>query len=647
MRLLRPRARSLEGRIVGFFVVLLMTVQLAAFFSIRYAIERNARNILREELDVGARVFSRLLEQNSQQLAEVAAVLTYDYGFREAVAVQDRDTILSVLRNHSARIKASGMALVDLDKTLVADTTRPELKGTPFGFPELIGSSGEQRRTSSIRIVDGTIYQIVVVPVLAPLPVAWVAMYFVIDNTTANDLRRITNLDVSFVGIRTGPGGSGNDLLATTLGAALAPELKRQIDPLMAMPERRGTRTLGGKEYEMLAILVERYGDRQIVALLQRSLNEGLRPYHGLQVALLALALAGLAVTLLGSMRIAHRISRPVRELADAARRIEDGSHQEVLVRRTDSDDEIGALTNAFNAMSRGLAERDRMRDVLGKVASPEVAARLIAEKIELGGEERRVTVLFADIRNFTSIAERLTPHRSLELLNRYLAILNAVIEKHGGVIDKYTGDGVMALFGAPISREDDAARAVATSLEMVRAVRDLGGSLAADGLPHPDIGIGLNTSEVIAGNVGTPSRFNYTVLGDGVNLAARLETLTKRYRVPIVCGQPTRALADEFTYRELDKVRVRGKSIPVTIFEPLGRAADLGAEQREWLGRHHEAIARFRRRDWEAAERDFAALSKHPDYAHLAALYLGYLRDFAIQPPDASWDGSFTLFDK
>ncbi len=648
MKLRFPRATSLEGRIVGFFVVLLMAVQVAGLFAIRYGIERNARGILREELDVGARVFRRLLEQNSQQLVEAAAVLTYDYGFREAVSVQDRETILSVLGNHSARIKASGMALVNLQNMLVADTMQPEAQGVPFAFPELIGSAGERRRASALRLVNGTIYQIVVVPVLAPLPIAWVAMYFVIDNTAANDLKRITGLDVSFAGRRTSASdAAGRDMLATTLGAELSGALQQDLDALLGQPGTRGTRRLGGEEFEVLATMIESYGDRQVFAVLQRSLREGLKPYDGLQLALLVLAAAGLAITLLGSVRIARRITRPVRELADAARRIEDGAYQEVLVRRTDSGDEIGSLTSAFNAMSRGLAERDRMRDVLGKVASPEVAARLLAERIELGGEERLVSVLFADIRNFTAISERLTPHQGLDLLNRYLGCLNSVIEKHGGIVDKYTGDGVMALFGAPIAREDDAARALAAALEMIDRIVALGRELAAAGLPHPEIGIGVNTANVIAGNVGTPSRFNYTVLGDGVNLAARLEALTKRYRVPLVVGQETRERAPDFAYRELDKVRVRGKLVAVTIYQPLGRAADLTPAQREALARFHDAVARFRRREWAEARRDFEALATLPDYAHLADLYLGYLRQFAAEPPDAGWDGAFTLYEK
>ncbi len=639
-----PRAKSLEGRIVGFFVLLLLVVQLAGFFSIRYAIEQNARSNLREELNVGVRVFKRLLEQNSQQLVEATAVLTYDYGFREAVAVQDRDTILSVLTNHSARIKASGMALINLQNVVLADTLQPNVSGAQFAFPELIAGAAEHRRSSAIRLVNGTIYQIVVVPVLAPLPIAWVAMSFVIDNVAANDLKRITGLDVTFIGRA---GNAGEEILATTVGAEMQIALKPELQDITRQPETRGTRKLAGDEFEVLSTSIERYDNTRIQALLQRSLREGLKPYDSLQVALLFLAAISLMVSLIGSLRIARRITRPVRELADAAGRVESGDYRGVGAATAESADEIGALATAFNSMSKGLSERDRMRDVLGKVASPEVAARLLEEKIELGGEERAVTVMFADIRNFTALCEQLTPHQSLELLNRYLACINATIDRHEGIIDKYTGDGVMALFGAPIARIGDPRRAILAALEIVGRIEELGRDLAKEGLPNPAIGIGINTSQVIAGNVGTPSRFNYTVLGDGVNLAARLENLTKRYRVPLVVGQQTRELATGLVYRELDKVRVRGKSVAVHIFQPLAREGELSVEQLALLARHHAAIDAFRNRQWAKAKSEFDQLKQLADYARISELYLGYIQQLEANPPDADWDGSFTLYDK
>jgi adenylate cyclase len=284
---------------------------------------------------------------------------------------------------------------------------------------------------------------------------------------------------------------------------------------------------------------------------------------------------------------------------------------------------------------------------VLGKVASTEVVTQLLDGRIALGGEEREVTVMFVDIRNFTGIAETLPPHQSLQLLNTFLTVVSEVIESHGGVVDKYLGDGAMGLFGAPVTRPDDAQRALACALEIRKQILALGPMLAERGLPHPQLGIGVNTSRVIAGNIGSPSRLNYTVLGDGVNLAARREGLTRRYNVPIVIGESTRNLVPDIICREIDKVRVRGRTAAGRIFEPLGRREELDAATIERLAHWHEALDMFRRRCFDAAEASMLELAPLPEYARIVELYLGYIRQLREKPPGPDWDAAFTLYDK
>lgn len=642
MKAPRVRHARLQDRIVVFFVVLLMAVQLASFYFIRYAIEQTAQSTLRQELRVGERVFQRLLEQHNQQLAEAASVLTYDFGFREAVASRDRATILSALRNHAARIKATGMAVIGLDGLVVADTLRESSAGKPYAFPDLVARAAELERGSAVRVVDGKPYQVIVVPVLAPLPIAWVSMSFVIDDGAARDLQRLTSADVSFVQAA----GRAPRLLASTL----VPERREalaQAAPAVIAAGPGGTEVkLGDELYEVLATPLEGSGTSGIHAILQRSVAEGMSAYFLLEAVLLVIAGLALMVTLAGAIRIARRITRPVTELGEAARAIERGNYAVRVV--SAGDDEIGELGRAFNRMAKGLAERDNMRDVLGKVAATEVVTQLLEGRIELGGEERDVTVMFADIRNFTGIAEKLTPQQSLQLLNDFLTVVSEVVDAHGGVIDKYLGDGVMALFGAPVTRPDDARRAVACALEIRQRLAALGPSLAAKGLPHPDLGIGINTSRVIAGNIGSPSRLNYTVLGDGVNLAARLEGLTKRYHVPIVIGSLTREAAPEdMVFRELDKVRVSGKTIAERIYEPLGHAGEIDAAQAARLARWHAALELFRARRWEAARAAFESLAAEPGYQRIIQLYMGYVRDLLARPPGDDWDAAFTLYEK
>jgi adenylate cyclase len=197
------------------------------------------------------------------------------------------------------------------------------------------------------------------------------------------------------------------------------------------------------------------------------------------------------------------------------------------------------------------------------------------------------------------------------------------------------------------VTRPDDAQRALACALEIRTRIVALGPTLAEKGLPHPQLGIGVNTSSVIAGNIGSPSRLNYTVLGDGVNLAARLEGLTRRYNVPIVIGEATRDLVRDVICREIDKVRVRGRTTATRIFEPLGRREDLDALTIDRLGRWHEALEMFRTRGFDAAESAMQELAAVREYARIVELYLGYIRQLREKPPGPDWDAAFTLYDK
>ena len=633
----------LQDRIVVFVAALLITVQVLSFFSIRYAVEVTSQNTMREELATGANVFKFMLDQNSQQLVEATSVLAYDYGFREAVATRDRETILSALTNHAARIKASGMGLIGLDGIVVADTLGPDTAGKAFAFPELITRASMLGRTSGIRVIRGKPFQVVVVPVLAPLPIAWVSISFVIDDSTAERLRRLTSSEISFIQRQSGT----PQILATTLPKLRRRSLITGLPAILDEPEsfKGASVKLPDDQYEILLQAVDDSGPVPMYALLQRSTNEGQLASLRIQTALYFILALSIAVTLVGAFRVARQITRPVSKLSAAVREIERGNYD---VRTNLADrDEIGELSQAFDRMAQGLAERDRMRDVLGKVASNEVVTQLLDGRIELGGEERDVTVMFMDIRNFTGIAEELTPHQSLQMLNAFLTIVSEVIESHGGVVDKYLGDGAMALFGAPVTRPDDAQRALACALEIRTRITALGPTLAERGLPHPQLGIGVNTSSVIAGNIGSPSRLNYTVLGDGVNLAARLEGLTRRYNVPIVIGESTRNLVREVICREIDKVRVRGRTTASRIFEPLGRREDLDALTIDRLGRWHEALEMFRTRCFDAAEAAMQDLAAVPEYSRIIELYLGYIRQLREKPPGPDWDAAFTLYDK
>lgn len=283
-----------------------------------------------------------------------------------------------------------------------------------------------------------------------------------------------------------------------------------------------------------------------------------------------------------------------------------------------------------------------------GEYVAPELVAQMAEdpEAYNMDGESRELTVMFVDVRGFTTISEGLSPKELREYINLYLTAMSEDIRSsHQGTLDKYIGDAVMAFWGAPVAFPDHASRAVATSLLMQASAARLNRDFLARGWPELKIGIGLNSGPMHVGDMGSKIRRAYTVMGDAVNLGSRLEGITKVYGVGIAVGVATRLAAPEFVYRELDLVRVKGKNEPVAIFEPLGKPLELAPAVLDELAQWEAALALVRRQDWDAAQEAIGALANaHPERG-LYALYLERIRHYRAHPPGQDWDG-VTSFD-
>ena len=274
---------------------------------------------------------------------------------------------------------------------------------------------------------------------------------------------------------------------------------------------------------------------------------------------------------------------------------------------------------------------------------APELVAEMAddPEQYTMEGESRELSVLFVDVRGFTTISEGLEPKELREYINLYLTAMSEDIrDSHQGTLDKYIGDAVMAFWGAPVAFADHARRAVATALLMQDSAARLNGQFVARGWPPLKIGIGINTGIMHVGDMGSKIRQAYTVMGDAVNLGSRLEGITKVYGVGIAVGEATRLAAPQFLYRELDRVRVKGKNVPVAIFEPLADAA-MQAEVTAW----EAALALVRAQQWDAAQQAVGALATAHPQCGLYPLYLDRLAQWRLDPPGADWDGA-TNFD-
>ena len=259
---------------------------------------------------------------------------------------------------------------------------------------------------------------------------------------------------------------------------------------------------------------------------------------------------------------------------------------------------------------------------------------------LQLGGEEKELTVLFSDIRGFTSISEGMSPERLVSFMNTYLSLMTKTIMQNNGVVDKYIGDAVMAIFGAPLYFEDHAETACSTAVRMIEEIRSCSKAWQEMGFPEINIGIGINTGPMVVGNMGSEDRFDYTVMGDSVNLASRLEGLCKVYGAGIVVSEFTASKADGFSFRELDVVQVKGKEYPERIFELLVEA------DKEDLKEYTEALKLYRQRQWTQALESFSHLllkTGHPLYR----LYEQRCLDFQKTPPPDDWDGVFRLTEK
>lgn len=293
--------------------------------------------------------------------------------------------------------------------------------------------------------------------------------------------------------------------------------------------------------------------------------------------------------------------------------------------------------------------EKSRIRNAFQFYLSRNVVESVLQDtsKLKLGGERRELTVLFSDIRGFTTISERLAPEALTELLNEYLTPMTDLVFRYNGTLDKYMGDAIMAIYGAPLHFPDHPRAACLTALDMMEELARLCVSWKARGLPEIDIGIGINTGPMSVGNMGSRTRFDYTVIGDNVNLGSRLEGLNKQYGTHIIVSEFTRAhLGDDFTLRELDLVIVKGKLEPVKIFELLHRGPPDPARD-SWLAEYAEALAAFRGRRFEEGASRFAALSQQRPNDRLLVLYQDRCRAMQQNPPPPDWDGVFKMTTK
>ncbi|MBL8704426.1 MAG: HAMP domain-containing protein, partial [Rhodospirillales bacterium] len=454
-------------------------------------------------------------------------------------------------------------------------------------------------------------------------------------------------------------------LLARIVGATQ--NLRRHVGPFVALGRQVLAEYEAGRWDEGVAMLekLKPYEDvfgaelaavrQELVSFSQRSMDEALdHQWLNLRVAI-GLFAAAAAVGLVFSIVITRHIIAALRRLIQGTQAIERGDLAADLP--VEVDDEIGQLTRAFNRMIEELRAKERIKDTFGRFVDPRVVAQLVEQAGDNpnAAERRSATVFFSDIRGFSGIGEQLTPAAMVNLLNRYFTLCSTAVRENHGIVDKYIGDAVMAFWTQPFSATDqdhatDACRAALAQAEAVTQLqRELPELLGLRrNAPSIAIRMGLATGDVVVGTIGSPIAKSYTVIGDTVNLASRLEGINKLYGTSILISEATEELARAaIETREIDTVIVAGKTEPIRIYELLAVKDRIDERRCTLRDAYADGLGAYRARDWERATEEFEKCLAIEPKDGPARMMAERVKQFAASPPPADWDRAWKVDTK
>jgi len=484
------RFRSFEGRIVGLFLLMMLVVQLAGFITIRSGIDHNARAAILAELEISERVFKRLLHQNTQRLREGAQLLAADFGFRQAVTSNDRETIVSALANHGARIGAATVVLIDRDRSVKASSSNQTSPALVQSILTLIDQAQDMQ--SQNVLIDRHPYQLVVVPVKAPLTIGHVAMTFPIDMQIVTDMKALSGLEVSVLTA----GRDGKWLSdVSTLAKDEASGVAQQMQSLVASTNSFTTNLETSRgQFTVRALPIVRDADHVALVLLQRSVGEAIAPYRKLQATLLLLTALGIAIAVAGSFITARRITTPLKDLSRIAERFGRGDYTEPVAPR--GDDEIGALSRTFETMRTSILRREQE---IGRLAYWDTLTNLPNRarfSIQLSEAIRKAAlnhhplhILMMDLDRFKNVNDVLGHTFGDALLRQVAERLKIQIGGEPDQVARLGGDEFAVLLEMPLEQAQLVAARILGSLEEPISLEDqtvdLGAGIGIAGYPE------------------------------------------------------------------------------------------------------------------------------------------------------------------
>ncbi|MDP2903742.1 MAG: HAMP domain-containing protein, partial [Methylovulum sp.] len=402
--------KHFRSRLLFYFVGLFTLTLASIFIFVDQVFQQNTEAAIRNELIVTERVFSRLLQDRSAQLTQWGIALAGDFAFKGVMATHDHDTLLSALFNLSKRVGADAAMLISVDYELLADVVHPEAVGKlPFFAVEMIKHAEEYGTASTLALIDNLPFQLIAVPILAPDPIAWLCIGFKIDQGVLNQLKQLTQMEIGILSLSK----VGNVLHASTLMSGDKVALNNDWQQFIG--KASFFESYQNSSYLSRLVVLHQQDDFSIVALIQRSWDDALANFYHLRWLMMGIALSGMVIVLLVSIWLAKTVSHPMQILVKGVRAIGLGDYHYKV--QLTANDEIGELGRAFNEMSGQLVEKEKIRNLLGKVVSPAVVNELLSSELKLGGEQREITALFSDLAGFTTIAEAMQPEPLVALL--------------------------------------------------------------------------------------------------------------------------------------------------------------------------------------------------------------------------------------
>lgn len=425
-------------------------------------------------------------------------------------------------------------------------------------------------------------------------------------------------------------------LIASNTNTELATAILEHQDNILAT----GTFSFNKQRFIAKQILFNAH-NQDSGYILSANLDTALAAFKQLQQQIL---ITGASILLFGSLLflwVARRITQPLRLITNGTLAIAKGNYQHRISYQ--SNDEVGKLGNAFNIMAGDLQEKERIRNTFNKYVDPAIVSELLKPgKLKLGGERKKQSVLFSDIAGFTNFSEQLPAETLLKVLNNYLTAMTKEISQQQGILDKFIGDAIMAFWSPQLCEQQHAQKACLTALNMQASLEKLRPLWQQQNAPAIHVRIGIATGEMIVGNIGSEQARSYTCIGDKVNYSSRLEGLNKYYQTKIIIDQETFASIEGLVVRELDTVRVKGRTSGESIYELIGKCEQVSAVILENIAAYQQALHHYRNAEFAAATEIFAHINNDAP----SQIMLKRCMQLQQRPPE-NWDGIHSMLDK